>query len=158
MLPPPNRVTPGTSLSVSGSLHQRDVQIRAVEIFAHEEERLSGELGGGVGEAIAVVQRGWMSSTAEAQKGLSGFATVRCSEGQDDEIEIFYQAREDGPANGYDTGVGVAMGHKHDLCVSAIVSDPVEDFNIWIGRYDVSTFFADGFESGYTTAWSGTTQ
>lgn len=63
----------------------------------------------------------------------------------------------DGPANGYDTGIGVAMGHKHDLYVSAIVSDPLEDFNIWIGRYDVSTFFTDGFESGDTTSWSSTT-
>jgi hypothetical protein len=66
-------------------------------------------------------------------------------------------ASVDGPASGYDTGVGVAMGHKHDLYVSAIVSDPVEDFNIWIGRYDVSTFFTDGFESGDTTSWSDAT-
>ena len=63
----------------------------------------------------------------------------------------------DGPANGYDTGVGVAMGNDYDLYVSAIVSDPVEGFNIWLGRFDVSTAFADGFESGDTSSWSSAT-
>ena len=72
----------------------------------------------------------------------------------DSDLNLDDWATVDGPANGYDTGVGVAMGNNHDLYVSAIVSDPVEDFNIWIGHYDVSRFFADGFESGDTTSWS----
>lgn len=72
----------------------------------------------------------------------------------DSSMNLEAWASVDGPASGYDTGVGVAMGHNHDLYVSAIVSDPVEDFNIWIGRYDVSTFFTDGFESGDTSSWS----
>jgi hypothetical protein len=38
--------------------------------------------------------------------------------------------------------------------VSAVVSDPLEGFNIWIGHYDVSMFFADDFESGDTSGWS----
>jgi hypothetical protein len=62
----------------------------------------------------------------------------------------------DGPAGGYDTGIGVAMGNDGDLYVSGIVSDPVEDFNIWIGRFDVSTLFTDGFESGDTSIWAAT--
>lgn len=62
----------------------------------------------------------------------------------------------DGPASGYDSGIGVAAGLDGDLYVSAIVSDPVDDFNIWIGRFDVVTLFTDGFESGSTSAWSTT--
>jgi hypothetical protein len=60
----------------------------------------------------------------------------------------------DGPAGGYDTGIGVAVGNKNDLYVSAIVSDPVEGFNMWFGRFDLSAIFVDGFESGNTSAWS----
>jgi hypothetical protein len=63
----------------------------------------------------------------------------------------------DGPASGFDTGVGVAMGDNYDLYVSAIVSDPLEGLNIWIGHYDVSTAFADGFETGDTSSWSSAT-
>jgi len=59
----------------------------------------------------------------------------------------------DGPAGGYDTGIGVAMGADNDLYVSGVVSDPVEGFNIWIGHYDVSELFTDGFESGDAAAW-----
>ena len=64
----------------------------------------------------------------------------------------------DGPDSGYDTGVGVATGSNEDLYVSAIISDPVEGLNMWFGRFDVSTMFADGFEAGDTTSWSGATQ
>jgi hypothetical protein len=60
----------------------------------------------------------------------------------------------DGPAGGYDTGIGVAVGNKNDLYVSAIVSDPVEGFNMWFGRFDLSAIFVDGFESGNPSAWS----
>lgn len=60
----------------------------------------------------------------------------------------------DGPAGGYDTGLGVALGTNDDLYVSAIVSDPVQGLNIWLGRFDVSTIFADGFEAGSATVWS----
>jgi hypothetical protein len=63
----------------------------------------------------------------------------------------------DGPAGGYDTGVGVAVGNNNALYVSAIVSDSVEGLNIWLGRFDVTTVFVDGFESGDTAVWSGTT-
>jgi len=60
----------------------------------------------------------------------------------------------DGPAGGYDTGVGLVNGPDDDLYVSAVVSDPLEGFNIWIGHFDVSMLFADGFESGDTSGWS----
>ena len=62
----------------------------------------------------------------------------------------------DGPAGGYDTGIGVAVGNNNDLYVSAIISDPVEDFNMWFGRFDISTIFVDDFESGSTGDWSST--
>ena len=62
----------------------------------------------------------------------------------------------DGPAGGYDTGVYVAAGPDNDLYVSAVVSHPVEGFNIWIGHYDVSELFTDGFESGDTAGWTAT--
>jgi len=60
----------------------------------------------------------------------------------------------DGPAGGYDTGIGVAVGYDNDLYVSAIISDPVEGFNMWFGRFGLSAIFVDGFESGNTSAWS----
>ncbi len=60
----------------------------------------------------------------------------------------------DGPAGGYDTGIGVAVGNNNDLYASAIVTDPVEGLNIWLGRFDVSAIFVGGFESGSTSAWS----
>ena len=60
----------------------------------------------------------------------------------------------DGPAGGYDTGIGVAVGNENNLYVSAIVSDPVEGFNMWIGRFDLPLIFVDGFETGNTIAWS----
>jgi len=63
----------------------------------------------------------------------------------------------DGPAGGYDTGIGVAVGNNNDLYVSAIISDPVEGFNMWFGRFGLSTIFVDGFESGGTSNWSRTT-
>ena len=63
----------------------------------------------------------------------------------------------DGPNNGYDTGVGVAVGNDNDLYVSAIVTDAVTGLDMWLGHFDVSTIFADGFEAGDTTGWSGTT-
>ena len=59
----------------------------------------------------------------------------------------------DGPAGGYDTGLGVVTGASHDLYVSAVVSDPDRGLDIWIGHFDVPTLFADGFESGGTGAW-----
>jgi hypothetical protein len=60
----------------------------------------------------------------------------------------------DGPAGGYDTGVCLVNGPDNDLYVSAVVSDPLEGFNIWIGHYDVSMLFANGFEAGDTSGWS----
>jgi len=70
------------------------------------------------------------------------------------ELDLEAWTTLDGPAGGYDTGVGLVTGPDHDLYVSAVVSDPLEGFNIWIGHYDVSMFFADGFESGDTSGWS----
>ena len=69
------------------------------------------------------------------------------------ELELEAWTTMDGPAGGYDTGVCVANGPDNDLYVSAVVSDPVEGFNIWIGHFDVSLLFADGFESGDTALW-----
>ncbi len=63
----------------------------------------------------------------------------------------------DGPASGYDSGIGLAAGIRHDLYVSAIVSDPVRGLDIWIGRFDVSLIFADGFESGNSSTWTTVT-
>jgi hypothetical protein len=60
----------------------------------------------------------------------------------------------DGPAGGWDTGVGLALGHNDDLYVSAVVTDPVHGLDIWIGRFDVSLIFGDGFESGGLSIWS----
>ena len=70
------------------------------------------------------------------------------------ELDLEAWTTLDGPAGGYDTGVGLVNGPDNDLYVSAVVSDPLEGFNIWIGHYDVSMFFADGFESGDTSGWS----
>lgn len=49
------------------------------------------------------------------------------------------------------------MDNDNDLYESAIVSDPVEGFNMWFGRFGLSMVFADGFESGGTSYWSRTT-
>ncbi len=70
------------------------------------------------------------------------------------ELELEAWTTVDGPSGGYDTGVGVVAGPDNDLYVSAVVSDPVEGFNIWIGHYDVSELFTDEFESGDAAAWS----
>ena len=74
----------------------------------------------------------------------------------DSEIELKGWTTVDGPAGGYDTGISVAIGPLGDLYVSAVVSDATEGLNIWIGRFDVTTVFADGFESGDTFEWSAT--
>ena len=71
----------------------------------------------------------------------------------DTAMNLHAWATVDGPASGFDTGVGVATGTADDLYVSAIVSDPVEGLNIWIGHYDISALFVDGFESGDTSIW-----
>ncbi len=63
----------------------------------------------------------------------------------------------DGPAGGWDSGIGLALGQDHDLYVSAVVTDSSRGFDIWIGRYDVSLVFADGFESGGPSLWTATT-
>jgi hypothetical protein len=60
----------------------------------------------------------------------------------------------DGPAGGHDTGVYVANGPDDDLYVSAVVSDPEDGFNIWLGHFDVSELFTDGFDGGDSSAWS----
>ncbi|MEE4272514.1 MAG: hypothetical protein V2I67_12620 [Thermoanaerobaculales bacterium] len=73
----------------------------------------------------------------------------------DENIELQSWTTIDGPASGYDTGLFVAMAPDEKLYVSAIVSDPVRGFDIWVGCYDVSTIFVDDFESGDTSAWSG---
>ena len=73
------------------------------------------------------------------------------------ELDLEAWTTLDGPAGGYDTGVGLVTGPDDDLYVSAVVSDPLEGFNIWIGHYDVSALFADGFESGDTSGWSSMT-
>lgn len=59
----------------------------------------------------------------------------------------------DGPAGGYDTGLGVVNGRNDDLYVSAVVSDALRGLDIWIGHFEVPTMFADGFESGGTGEW-----
>jgi hypothetical protein len=74
----------------------------------------------------------------------------------DSALNLEAWATLDGPAGGYDTGVGVAAGSKNDLYVSAIVTDPVQGLDMWFARFDVSTLFADGFETGDATAWSST--
>lgn len=74
----------------------------------------------------------------------------------DSDLELRGWTTVNGPANGYDTGIGLANGFAGDLYVSAIVSDPVDYFNIWVGHFDVATLFADGFETGDSSAWSAT--
>jgi hypothetical protein len=73
-----------------------------------------------------------------------------------DDIAVRDWTTVDGPAGGNDTGLGVAIGAEGDLYVSAVVTDPDNGIDIWIGRYDVTTVFADGFESGSTSEWSVT--
>lgn len=63
----------------------------------------------------------------------------------------------DGPDSGYNTGIGLAAGRNDDLYVSALVSHPTRGLDMWFGRFDVSTVFADGFEAGDTSSWSGAT-
>lgn len=74
----------------------------------------------------------------------------------DQDLRLQSWATVDGPAGGYDTGLGLAHSSDNELYVSAVVSDPTRGFDIWIGRYDISTLLADGFESGDTLAWSAT--
>ncbi len=74
----------------------------------------------------------------------------------DSDMELEAWVTLDGPAGGYDTGVCLTNGLDNDLYVSAAVSDPVEGFNIWIGHFDVSELFTDGFESGDMAGWTAT--
>ena len=76
----------------------------------------------------------------------------------DQQLRLRSWATVDGPAGGYDTGVALAVTSDSELYVSAVVSDPLRGFDIWLGRYDISTLFANGFESGDTSAWSATTE
>jgi hypothetical protein len=71
-------------------------------------------------------------------------------------LELEAWTTEDGPAGGYDTGIGIAAGPDHDLFVSAVVSDPASGFDIWIGHYLIGLVFADTFESGGSLQWSTT--
>jgi hypothetical protein len=74
----------------------------------------------------------------------------------DTDLELEAWTTEDGPAGGYDTGVGIAVGPDHDLFVSAVVTSSAGDLDIWIGRYAIGLVFADGFESGGSLQWSTT--
>jgi hypothetical protein len=75
----------------------------------------------------------------------------------DQDLNLDAWTTVDGPASAYDTGVGLAAGNRHDLYVSAVVSDPVRGLDIWVGRFDVSLIFGDGFESGDSDLWTMTT-
>ena len=72
-------------------------------------------------------------------------------------LELEAWTTEDGPAGGYDTGIGIAAGPDHDLFVSAVVTSSAGDFDIWIGRFAIGMVFADGFESGGSLQWSSAT-
>jgi len=71
----------------------------------------------------------------------------------DADLELQAWTTVNGPADGYDTGLGVVNGGNNDLYVSAVVSDPLRGLDIWIGHFAVPTLFADGFESGGTGEW-----
>ncbi len=60
----------------------------------------------------------------------------------------------DGPAGGWDTGIDVAPGDNHELFVSAIVSNSSTGMDLWLGRFNDSLLFGDGFERGALSRWS----
>jgi hypothetical protein len=72
----------------------------------------------------------------------------------DQNLQLDAWTTVDGPAGGWDTGVCLALGNSHDLYVTADVTDSVHGLDIWIGRYDVSLIFGDGFETGAASTWS----
>ena len=63
----------------------------------------------------------------------------------------------DGPASGWDTGIGIALGDDDELFVSAIVTDSTTGLDLWLGRFDDPLLFTAGFEIGNTSRWSNTT-
>lgn len=75
----------------------------------------------------------------------------------DTDLELEAWTTRDGPAGGYDTGIGIAVGPDHDVFVSGVVTGPAGDLDIWIGRYAIGIVFADGFESGGSLQWSSAT-
>ena len=75
----------------------------------------------------------------------------------DQDLNLDAWTTVDGPAGGWDTGICLALGKNHDLYVTADVTDPARGLDIWIGHFDVSLIFADGFESGNPSIWTVTT-
>jgi hypothetical protein len=63
----------------------------------------------------------------------------------------------DGPASGWDTGIGIALGADDDLYVSGIVNATDTGLDLWLGRFDDPLIFTASFEIGSTSRWSNTT-
>ena len=99
---------PGRSRSVR-KRHQLEVGRR--EVAADAEQRQAGELGDGVGEAVAEVQAGRVMALAVAEKGGPGYEPMILPEGDDGDLE----AREDHHKVGGGAlfGGSSAPGHYH---------------------------------------------
>ena len=61
-----------------------------------------------------------------------------------------------GAANGDDEGYTMAFDPDGNVYLVGYMTTAGEGHDIWLGRFDVLTIFADGFEDGSATVWSAT--
>ena len=53
-------------------------------------------------------------------------------------LELHSHTTYDGPANGYDSGLGIVRGLSQDVYVSGFVTEVSGDYNIWLAHYRLS--------------------
>ena len=72
-----------TDLLSSGTRH-----IGLRKIVTNVEQRLAGDFGGGVAEAVSEIEFGTVATFAEAEKSGGSFAPVRRLEGDDGDLHL----------------------------------------------------------------------
>ena len=99
----------GVALEPSVQRHQLEVGLR--EVAADAEQRQTGELGDGIGEAVAEVQARRVAALAVAEKGRPGHLPMILPEGEHGDLETRHDQREVGGGAGRSRGS--APGEHH---------------------------------------------
>lgn len=75
-----------------------------------------------------------------------------------DVFHLLHSVTVDGGEGSNDEARGISVAPDGMVYAAGYVTVAGQGRDIWLGHFDVSTVFADGFEAGDTTSWSGATQ